>query len=198
MPIGPAAPMRQVRHRDEVVGPLALDLPARQLLLRAQRAITYVLGSEVYATDLHDTLHESVLRRHEWEIAIALRDITELRVAYASTAPEPGPITTAVLDSHKRALTLAWNAMTSRVSALERYATEVSTADAAQRDWRGALRASGLNDKYLDLVARTAADEHAIAEISSLAEQTAAAVQAFRSSLEHASLAAEALALPDA
>lgn len=197
MPIGPAAPMRQVGHRDQVVGPLALDLSARQLLLRTQRAITYVLGSEVYVTDLHNTLHESVLRQHEWEIAVALRDITELQVAYASTAAEPGPMTTAVLDTHKRALTLAWNAMDSRVGALERYATQVSAADAARRDWRGALKASGLNDKYLDLVARTAADEHAIAEISSLTEQAATAEQTFRSSLEHATLAAEALALPE-
>jgi hypothetical protein len=70
--------MRQVLYREQIVGPLALDPPCRQLLRRAQRAIASVVSSEVYATDLHSTPHESVLRQHEWEIAIALRDITEL------------------------------------------------------------------------------------------------------------------------
>ena len=194
---GRRAPMRQIRYRDKIVGPLALDLSCHQLLLRAQRAIVSVLSSEVYAADLRNTPNESVLRWHEWEIAIALRDITELRVEHASSASAggPGPMTAAVLESHERALTLAWDATESRVNALERYAAQLEAADAAQQDWRGALRASGLNDRYLDLVARTAADEHAIAEISSLTQQAAAAAQAFRDSLQHATLAAEALAL---
>jgi hypothetical protein len=193
-----AGPMRQVRYRDQIVGPLALDPPCRQLLLRAQHAIAAVLSSLVYATGLHNAPPENVLRQHEWEIAIALRDITELQAEHASTAAarKPGPMTAAVLDSHQRALTLARDGTASRVSALERYAAQVEAADAAQQDWRGALRASGLNDKYLDLVARTAADEHAIAEISSLTEQAAVAAQAFSDSLQYAALAAEALTLP--
>jgi hypothetical protein len=82
-PAGQSALMRQVLYRDEVVGPLALDLSCRQLLLRAQRAIARILASGVYAADLCATMPESVLRRHEWEIAIALREITELRVEHA-------------------------------------------------------------------------------------------------------------------
>jgi len=46
-------------------------------------------------------------------------------------------------------------------------------------------------------VARTAADQHATAEITGLAEQAAAAAQALRETLQQATLAAEALALPD-
>ena len=84
-----------------------------------------------------------------------------------------------------------------RVTALERYAAQVSAARTAYRDWQDALRVSHLNDKYLDLVARTAADEQAIVEISGLAEQAAAAAQAFRDSVQHVSLAAAALVLPD-
>ena len=34
-----------------------------------------------------------------------------------------------------------------------------------ERDWRAAVKASDRNDQYLDLIARTAADEHAITEI---------------------------------
>ncbi len=189
--------LRQVLHRDEVVGPVALDLPCRQLLYRAQRSIARVLRSGVYATDLRTTVPESVLRRHEWEIATALRDITELRAEYASSAAVagPGPMTAAVLASQRRALTLAQDAVAARVSALERYATQAEAADAAQRDWQDAMKVAGLNDKYLDLVARTAADQHAIAEITNLTEQAAVAAQVFDDTLQQVTLAAEALAL---
>jgi hypothetical protein len=46
-------------------------------------------------------------------------------------------------------------------------------------------------------VARTAADQHATVEITDLAEQAAEAGQAFRESLQRATMAAEALALPE-
>ena len=46
------------------------------------------------------------------------------------------------------------------------------------------------------MVARTAADEHATTEITGLAEQAAEAAQALRETLQQATLAAEALALP--
>ena len=68
--------------------------------------------------------------------------------------------------------------------------------DAVRRDWQNALKVAGLNDRYLDLLARTAADELAIAEITSLTEQASAADAAFRENLHLASAAAEALALP--
>ena len=51
------------------------------------------------------------------------------------------------------------------------------------RDLHDALRISNLNDSYLDLVARTAADEHAVAEISGLTDQATAAAQAVRDSI---------------
>jgi hypothetical protein len=47
------------------------------------------------------------------------------------------------------------------------------------------------------LLARTAADQRATAEITGLAEQAAEAAQAFRETLQRATLAAEALALPE-
>ena len=57
-------------------------------------------------------------------------------------------MTAAVLDSQRHALTLATNATKSRISALEHYAAELKKADAAERDWRAALKASGRNDQY--------------------------------------------------
>jgi hypothetical protein len=197
-PVGAAEPGYQVRHRDQIVAPFALDRACRQLLLRAQVAIDSVPSSGAERAGLPDIVTEGTLRRHEWEIAVALRDITELRTEHEFNAADSmGPMTDAVLQPHQRALQLAQDAISSRVTALERYAAQVSAARTAYRDWQDALRVSHLNDKYLDLVARTAADEQAIVEISGLAEQAAAAAQAFRDSVQDVSLAAAALVLPD-
>jgi hypothetical protein len=142
---------------------------------------------------------EPVLRQHEWEIAVALRDITEflmdLSSAYAGGTA--GPMTTAVLDSQNRAISIARDATTARIVALELLAAQVAAAEAARRDWETAHRMAANNDKYLDLVARTAADQHATVEITDLTEQAAKAAQAFRETLQQATLAAEALALPE-
>ncbi len=59
----------------------------------------------------------------------------------------------------------------------------MAVAEAARRDWEAAHVAAARNDKFINLVARTAADQHATTEITGLAEQ--------------ATLAAEALALPE-
>jgi hypothetical protein len=140
---------------------------------------------------------EATLRRHEWEIAASLREISKLRAEHGGD-DAPGPMTAAVLDTQHRALALATDSVTGRISKLELCAAELERADAADRDWRAAVKASGRNDQYLDLVARTAADEHAIVEISDLAEHASAAVQVFREHLGQASLAAQALVLPPA
>jgi hypothetical protein len=159
---GRTGPVRQVRYRDQVVSPLALERGCGELLWRAQRSVAAVVSSAVYARDLRGAVEEHVLRQHEWEIAVA-RDAT-----------------------------------TARVVALELLAAHVTAAEAARRDWEGAHQAAAKNDKYLDLVARTAADQHATTEITGLAEQAAQAAQALRETLQRATLAAEALALPAA
>ena len=181
--------------------PSDLDCLCRELLLRAQRAIAAVLGSEVYASDMLDhAAGEMVLRWHEWDIAAALRVITRLRAELAASAAAggAGPMAAAVLDSQQRAITLARDATEARVGALESYAVQVQAADEAQQDWLSALRLSALNSQYLDLVARTAAGGHALAEITGLTEQAVTAAEVFRGSLHQAALAAEALALPAA
>jgi hypothetical protein len=196
---GRTGPVRQVRYRDEVVSPLALELECRKLLLRAQRAIATVVASGVYAGDLRGTVDESVLRQNEWEIAVALREITELLLDLVASSGGglAGPMTAAVLLSQNRAITIARDGTTARVLALELLAAQVAAAEAARRDWETAHRMAANNDKYLDLVARTAADQHATAEITGLAEQAAEAAQAFRETLQRAAEAAEALALPE-
>jgi hypothetical protein len=194
-----AGPVRQIRYRHQVVSPLALERECRKLLQRAQGAITTIVTSGVYAGNLRGTLEEPILRQHEWEIAVALREITELLLDLASSyaGGTAGPMTTSVLVSQNRAVSIARDAITARVLALELLAAQVAAAEAARRDWETAHRMAANNDKYLDLVARTAADQHATTEITGLAEQTAEAAQAFRETLQRATLAAEALALPD-
>ena len=196
---GRRGPVRQIRYRDEVVSPLALELGCRSLLSRAQRAIATILSSPVYAGDLRAAVEEPVLRWHEWHIAVALREITELLLELASgySGGAAGPMTTTILLSQNRAISLARDATTARVLSLEILAAQVAAADAARRDWETAHRMAANNDRYRDLVARTAADQHATMEIAGLAEQAANAAQALRETLQQATLAAEALALPE-
>jgi hypothetical protein len=168
------------------------------LLIRAQTAISSALDSVTdEAAESSDIVTELTLRRHEWQIAVALRDITDLRAEHEfNAAASAGPMTDSVLAPQQRALQLAQDAIESRVTVLECYAAEVLAARSAFQDWQDALRISNLNDDYLELVAHTAADEHAVVEISGLTDQAAAAAQAVRESMRQVSLAAAALALP--
>jgi hypothetical protein len=197
--VGVAQPVYQLNHRDELVLPSALDRASRELLIRAQTAIDSALDSAADgAVESPEIVTESTLRWHAWQIAVALRDITDLRAEHEyNTTASAGPLTASVLEPQKRALQLAWDAIESRVTALERYTAEVLAASSAFRDWQDALRISNLNDRYLDLVAHTAADEHAITEFSSLTSQAAEAAQAVRESMHQVGLAAAALALPE-
>ena len=198
-PVGLAEPLYQLRHRDQVVLPSALDRVSRGLLIRAQTAIGSALDSVTDDTvESPDIVTELTLRRHEWQIATALRDITDLRAEHEfNAAASAGPMTDSVLAPQQRALQLAQEAIESTVTALERYAAEVLAARSAFQDWQDALRISNLNDDYLELVARTAAGEHAVIEIGGLTDQAAAAAQAVRESMRQVSLAAAALALPE-
>src|SRR5580692_1971161 len=195
---GRTGPRRQIRYRDQVVSPLAVELECRKLLHRAQRAIAVIVTSGLYARELHGTVEEPVLRQHEWDIAVSLREITELLLDLVSSAGggTAGPMTATVLLSQNRAISIARDATTARVLALELLAAHVAVAEAARRDWETAHLLAAQNDRYLDLVARTAADQHATVEIEGLAEHAAQATHALRETLQQATLAAEALALP--
>jgi hypothetical protein len=198
-PVGLVEPLYQLRHRDQIVVPSALDRVSRELLIRTQVAISSALDPAADdVLESPDMVTEPTLRWHEWQIAIALRDITDLRAEHEfNAAASAGPVTDSVLAPQQRALRLAQDTIESRVTALERYAAEVRAARSAFQDWQDALRISNLNDRYLDLVAHTAADQHAISEISGLTGQAAAAAQAVRESVKQVSLAAAALALPE-
>ena len=196
---GRTGPVRQIRLLNELVSPLALERECGVLLLRTQRAIAAIVTSTVYAGDLRSAVSVPALRQHEWEIAVELREITELLFDLVSSSGggRAGPMTAPVLLSQHRAIEIARDATTARIVAIEQLAAQVAATEVARRDWETAHRMAANNDKYLDLVARTAVDERATAEITDLAQQAALAAQAFRETLQQATLAAEALALPE-
>lgn len=195
-PIGIRKPAYQLEDRELIVLPSTLDQQSRELLLRAQAAVALALDGAADAAGAAEAVPEITLLRHEWEIAVALRDITDLREEHGlNAAASVGPRTQAVLKGQQGALAQAAKAIKARVAELERYADSVRAAEIAYRDWQDALRVADLNDRYLDLVARTAADQYAVDEISGLTERATAA-QTFQEASDRVSLAAEALELP--
>jgi len=195
-PVGLGEPEYQLRDRPEIVLVSTLDQVSRELLLRVQKVIDVALDADADEIGSHGAVPEATLLQHEWEIAVALRDITDLRAEHGmNVAASVGPMTKAVLESHDRALRQAQEAIAARVAELERYGACVNAATIAYRDWQDALRVSELNDQYLDLVARTAADEYAIAEISGLTDRAETAARTFRETVQQVSVAAAALEL---
>jgi hypothetical protein len=90
-PTGLADPGYQLRDREHIVLPSALDQASRELLLRGQKAISMAINAEADAIDADaidaaGAVPESTLLRHEWEIAVALRDITDLRAEHEMNA----------------------------------------------------------------------------------------------------------------
>lgn len=158
------------------------DVPARTMLRRAQDAIDGVLASEVYRTGLVDSAStRQTLAEQEWDIAAALREQAWLRAARSSLPPEAegaGPVTAEVLSWQAEAAILAAASIAERVAVLEGYAEEIRAADAACRDWRQAESLGELRGRHLEMLARTAADEHGIAEIEAMSEQVRAVRQA--------------------
>ena len=159
------------------------DARSRVLLRRAQDAIDAVTSSLVCRDDLLDRQATSAaLTGQEWDIAVALREQAQLRARRAELRvrrPEwpsgrAGPQAAALLSQQDRAAQLAEASTIRRVEALERYAAEVGAADSAYRDGKQSAALAELHDRHLDMLARTAADEHGIAEIDRLAAQARA------------------------
>jgi hypothetical protein len=160
-----------------------------KLLTQAVDAVTAIMGSPEFRAGTCGTIGVAELRSHQWEIASALRDITRLR----QQLPEhPGPLAEPIVAAQRKAIETAEAATVNRITALAAYAAQVAQADAARLDWNAAHELAARNDDYRDLVARTAADEHAAAWLG----DDAAQATALASALAGASLAAEALALP--
>ena len=135
------------------------------LLRRAQDAVDAVTNAEVSEAGLLD--EATALAAQEWDIAVSLRDQARLRASRAEITQstglaEPDDV---LLGQFLDAARVAERSVTDRVAALERFAAEVRQADAAHRDWHARARLAELAEPHLDMLARTAADSHGIAEL---------------------------------
>ena len=103
--------------------------------------------------------------------------------ALASSAPVDSTPASTPADELLRQLTdaarVAERSVTDRVAALERFAAEVRQADAAHRGWHARARLAELTEPHLDLLARTAADSHGIAELAEMTARARAIRSAF-------------------
>ena len=169
-------------HHGRYLTDANFDARSRVLLRRAQDAIQAVLSSQVGAVGLLDPAATRIaLADQEWEIAVALREQARLRKRRSELAgASPGPRAATLLGSQEQAAQLADTSVAGRVEALERYAAEVQAADTAWRDWQQTAVVAELEGQHLDMAARTAADEHGIAQIEAMAEQARAIRSAFR------------------
>jgi hypothetical protein len=158
-----------------------LDPRARVLLRRAQDAINAINSAAIVRADLLDEPATSaLLAEQEWQIALAVREQARLRGLRSGLAePRPGSPSAELLDEHRQAARAAEQSTAGRVAALERYAAEVYLADSAYRDWREHAAIAELTAPHLDLLAGTAADEHAAAELDALTERARALRRSF-------------------
>lgn len=169
------------------------DAEAAALLVRAQRAVVTVTGSQVVREGLLDGVDPAVeLPRQEWEIAQILARQTRLRrdaVALESATAELAEAArvTAALEPQRAKLDLSVAAVTRRVEALERYARRTREADAALRASRSFEDLGAHAREYDDLLADTVRDDLAVPQIDRLTAQSEELVRTLRERLEEAS-----------
>lgn len=150
------------------------DFNARTLSLvrRAQAAVAAVLGSEVDAAGLLDDIANTLeLPRQEWAIATTCAEVTRINRQIRSLRKSDAELDE-MLEPQQRALTLSVEGVRRRVDALEGYAERTAAADAAYRKWQVMEELDDLRADVQELLARTARDELAVAEIGHLAEKT--------------------------
>ncbi|MDH6522094.1 hypothetical protein [Streptomyces sp. SAI-090] len=102
---------------------------------------------------------------------------------------------TELLTSRRRVLETSLQGIERRVAALEAYAEQVAEADARYAEVREIERLTAGSTELLELLARTAADDLAVAEIEGLTDEAAVVASTFTKALESAKQAAVA-ALP--
>jgi hypothetical protein len=170
------------RHPTGLLAADGLDARAAALLRRAQNAVRAVNSAEIFRDGLLDEpATTAALSAQQSEIADALREQARLRAERSWLAePSPGSPAAELLAQHRQAAQAAHRSIAARVVALERYAAEVRQADADYRDWRQRAAITELTDPHLDMLARTAADEHRIAELTAMTDQARSIRRALR------------------
>ncbi|WP_329020427.1 hypothetical protein [Streptomyces sp. NBC_01601] len=153
--------------RDQYVLPWELVDDAAVLLLRAVRACEQIMNSSVHELDLVDSARNATrLPVEQWEIAVTLRAYSRLTGAEPDSVA--GDNAREVLRARRQAMSASLASIRRRVEALETYAAQTGEADRRLRELRQIEALTEDNDEVLDLLARTARDEHAIAELRSM------------------------------
>ncbi|URN00597.1 hypothetical protein LUW76_43360 [Actinomadura madurae] len=178
----PAAARAAREHHGRYLLPGDFDRPAARLLVRAQRAVDAVLGSQSHGAGLLDDINNAVvLPRQEWAIAEALATHTRLRRERLAQQPERlSADVRALLEPQDRALALSVRSVTGRIEALEAYARRAGEADDAYHEARVLQGLPEQNARYRDLLASTVGDEMAGEEIRGMAEDARRAEMALR------------------
>jgi hypothetical protein len=181
-----AIPSRSLAGDGPLAGLADGDLNARaaELIRRAQDAVRAVTSAQICRDGLLDEpATTAALAAQQSEIADALREQAKLRGQRSWLAePSPGSPAAELLQQHRQAAQAAEESVAARVAALERYAAEVRQADTEYRDWRQHAAITELTGPHLDMLARTAADEHRIAELIAMTEQARSVRRALRES----------------
>ncbi|GAA2418283.1 hypothetical protein ACFPFX_04960 [Streptomyces mauvecolor] len=167
---------------------------AWHLLARAHHAQHAIVASRVHREDLIDRdANAYMLPAQLWEIALSLALYSKL-CRQEPDHPQ-GAALISVLRDRRRALDASLRGITCRVRALEDYAQQTAEADARYEELQQIHYLNDRSDQVLDLVARTAGDEHAIEEVHGIAAQAEVITGAFDQALNEAREAGRA-ALP--
>ncbi|WP_328973574.1 hypothetical protein [Streptomyces sp. NBC_00239] len=171
-----------------------LDSDAGELLARAARAVSHVQRSSVQRLDPADKQHnDRRLDSQVWEIADSLR--TYSRVAGQGPTQAVSEVVAQALEPRNKVLRISLASIGRRVEALEHYAAQIAEAERRRHELRQLRQLATGTEELLDLLASTARDELAVAEIEGMSDEVAKALDLFNEALQSAQDAA-AVALP--
>ncbi|TDQ44170.1 hypothetical protein [Actinorugispora endophytica] len=181
------------RHHGRYVTAADLDDDAARLLARAQRAATAVRAARVVRSGHIDAVDNTVVLEHQlWETATTLRRISDLR-ARAVPTPDASDDIAELLARRRRVLEAARESAAARVTALEDYAERVAEAERTLERATALHRLLAEQEELTDLLAATAADEHAVRHLAELTERAATAQEGLRRAAREAGEAARRL-----
>jgi hypothetical protein len=171
-----------------IVLPSDLDEQCGSMLGRAQKAVKTVLHSKVHRQGLLDTANNNVaLPGEAWVIAKRLADLSALREKHRKiVGRNPDPLIAEADLPFSKTIKDITASLLSRVVALEEYAARAKDADRLFDAFRKVTELHDLTPEFQRLLAETAPDALASAEIAQMSTQAVAIEQVFRASIAEA------------
>ncbi|MGW1056193.1 hypothetical protein [Streptomyces sp. NPDC002521] len=192
---GQAADHRQLRRaQDHFILPCEVDADAAELLARAQKASATVLGTAVHEKGLIDRQYNDLaLPTQVWAIACNLTEYTRLTADLPQQADTP--VRQKAARTRRAQLDTIRQGIDRRVAALEECTEKAAEAGRCYTEWEQTRQLTAGDDDVLALLAATAADEIAVAEVQAMTAQARTIAEALHSAVGTAR-AAGARALP--